>query len=262
MGSNGHIYVVTHKQADIFEDEGFNPIVVGGADVHYSNGLSDNTGENISKKNPNYCELTALYWIWKNRVDEDYIGLCHYRRYFYKTIFHRKPMIYNKCLKYMDRYDIILPYPKAWIGKTVAGWYIYDEGKQSELDVLREVVSDKYPDYLEAYDETMNAYEAFYYNMFFMPRELMDRYCTWLFDILFEVEKRINLEGYTPKQARIFGYLSERLFNVWVRYEKNLRIMYLPVFMPECERNLVYNCKEIVKHNLVKYFIKGQKYEK
>lgn len=258
----GHIYVVTHKQVDICENNGFVPIAVGGADLHYQNGLSDNSGENISNKNPNYCELTALYWIWKNRLDEEYSGLCHYRRYFYRTIFHQKPMTYDMCQSYMKHYDVILPYPKAWIGQTVAGWYIYDEGRQSELDLLREVVLEKYPEYLESYDETMNSYEAFYYNMFFMPTNLLNNYCSWLFDILFEVEKRINLDGYTKKQARIFGYLSERLFNVWINYnKKSVRVKFFPVFMTGVDRSIVDNCKEVAKHFLVKYFIKGRKHE-
>lgn len=42
----------------------------------------DDTGDNISLKNSSYCELTGMYWAWKNLRGVDVIGLCHYRRYF------------------------------------------------------------------------------------------------------------------------------------------------------------------------------------
>ncbi len=46
--------------------------------------LTDMTGDNISEKNPIYCELTGLYWMWKNMIirgaKEDYYGLYQYRR--------------------------------------------------------------------------------------------------------------------------------------------------------------------------------------
>lgn len=76
------IYVVTHKQIQLPEHEGYVPMVVGNHSVSYQNGVHDNTGENIADKNGNYCELTALYWMWKNLPNEGRYGLCHYRRFF------------------------------------------------------------------------------------------------------------------------------------------------------------------------------------
>ena len=75
------IYVVTHKKYNIPKMKGYIPIQVG-ASLHENLGYKvDSDGDNISYKNPNYCELTALYYMWKN-LDDDIIGLTHYRRYF------------------------------------------------------------------------------------------------------------------------------------------------------------------------------------
>lgn len=78
------ILVAAHKKYWMPDDSVYLPIQVGAA-LHSALGyVPDNTGYNISDKNPNYCELTALYWAWKN-LECEYIGLCHYRRYFGHT---------------------------------------------------------------------------------------------------------------------------------------------------------------------------------
>ena len=79
------ILVACHKaDPNIRHDDIYMPIQVGKA-LHPELDLGFqccHTGDNISEKNGSYCELTALYWAWKNLKDVDYIGLCHYRRYF------------------------------------------------------------------------------------------------------------------------------------------------------------------------------------
>jgi hypothetical protein len=52
--------------------------------------------------------------------------------------------------------------------------------------------------------------------MFVMKRQDFESYIKWLFDVLFEVEKRVDISGYSPYQARIYGFMSERLWNVWL----------------------------------------------
>jgi hypothetical protein len=59
------------------------PIQVGASLTDVRKGcLTDHTGDHISHRNRDYCECTGLYWIWKNYTEADYLGLCHYRRYF------------------------------------------------------------------------------------------------------------------------------------------------------------------------------------
>ena len=84
------ILVAVHKAGDVIHDEIYTPIHVGKANAGIDLGwMGDDTGDNISAKNQNYCELTAVYWAWKNLKDVDYVGLCHYRRFLDLTATHK-----------------------------------------------------------------------------------------------------------------------------------------------------------------------------
>ena len=245
--------VVTHKQADIPFIDGYKPIVVGNGNVSFVDMYRDNIGDNISKKNANYCELTALYWAWKNLNDVEYIGLSHYRRFFMTSFFNHKGTNFlstNEAISLLNKYNIILPYPKGWFDTTVEEWFLCTDGKKEALDKLRSVVADLYPDYLNDYDKIMNGYMASYFNMFVMSKDRLNSYCEWLFSILFKLEKQINLSEYTPLQARIYGFLSERLLNVWVHHNK-LKTKYM--FVNEVEKNssLKSDIKDILKYNAI-----------
>ena len=109
------ILVAAHKKYWMPKDSVYLPIQVGAA-LHPALGyVPDNTGYNISDKNPNYCELTALYWAWKN-LECEYIGLCHYRRYFGHTVYSKdvekkKSAIFSKVdyENLLTKYNVILP---------------------------------------------------------------------------------------------------------------------------------------------------------
>ena len=78
---NIKVIIATHKNYKMPEDELYLPVHVGKEGKNDIGYQGDNTGDNISRKNPYFCELTGLYWAWKN-LDTDYIGLVHYRRHF------------------------------------------------------------------------------------------------------------------------------------------------------------------------------------
>ena len=253
---NTKIYVVVHKQTDLPEVPGYVPLVVGkNPDVQYTDGIRDNTLDNIADKNPNYCELTGLYWLWKNVHDVKYIGLSHYRRYFETTISGKDDsciLSVEKAESLLQKYDVIMAYPYSWFDETVEQWFLDTDGKEKDIKCLREVIAEKYPSYLDEYDHVMQGYSASYLNLFVMSKELMDQYCSWLFDILAEVENRTDLTGYTPLEARIYGFMSERLLNVWVQ-KQNFRVKYLHIYQRENPKSRKEDIKDILKYIVVKH---------
>jgi hypothetical protein len=224
------ILVAAHKSCWMPKEEIYIPLHVGAAGKEpliFQNerkGLRDDTGDNISAKNPNYCELTGLYWAWKN-LNCDYIGLCHYRRYF-SHHFHpidpekRKNAILHRIdyEKLLAKYDIILPKPMHCHGTTIEKHY-KQEHNIKDLEETSRIISEKYPNYSNAFSAVMNRNYFYGMNMFVMKKTQFDRYCTWLFDILFTLESRIDISSYDTYQARVFGFLAERLFNVWLEKE-------------------------------------------
>lgn len=231
---NTAIMVVTHKQTELMNDSLYHPIIVGNQNFEIENAWRDNSGENIASKNPYYCELTALYWVWKNKLDNyENIGLCHYRRYFTKYGLSNSKRFFlnvNDVNYILNKYDIILPKPYLWKFKVKEEYYEFDKGagKLKDLELTREAIIKLYPEYLDAFDKVLNSKGASYCNMFIMKAIYFNKYCCWLFDVLAYVEKNIDMTGYNVQEQRVFGYLSELLLNVWVE-KKALRIKYYDI---------------------------------
>lgn len=215
--------VATHKAADVPADDFYLPIHVGHArnpiDLGYQ---TDDQGENISALNHSYCELTALYWAWKN-LDVDYVGLSHYRRYFRGTQVGpngKKILSASEARELMSKYDLVLAKPRNYFIETIESHY-RNGHYGSDLEILREEIADRSPQFLDAYDQVFSGRQLSLYNMMIMSREQFDDYCIWLFDLLDRVSKRIDNESRTAYQQRTFGYLGERLLNVWATDQRH-----------------------------------------
>ena len=220
---NIKIIVASHKKYQMPEDSIYFPMQVGAEGKDDIGFNKDNIGENISTKNPLFCELTGLYWAWKN-LDADYYGLVHYRRYF--TISKHIPRNENDKFKIvlnsnevenlLNSSDIILPKERNYFIETVYNHYkhtMYIE----PLDEAGKIIEEKYPDYFKEFENLKKTKKLHAFNMFIMKKEYFNEYCTWLFDILFELEKRIDYSKYDSFHARFFGRVSERLLDVWIK---------------------------------------------
>ena len=161
---NIKIIVATHQKYRMPEDSMYLPIHVGAEGNDNIGYKKDNTGENISLKNPYFCELTGLYWAWKN-LDAEYIGLTHYRRHF--TVSSKIPnneadkfkiiLSQNELEKRLKKADIILPKKREYFIETLYSHYKHTMYVEP-LDETRKIIEEKCPKYLKEFDKLR--YEA------------------------------------------------------------------------------------------------------
>ena len=223
------IYIATHKEFDNPDLNNYIPLQVGAEGKKVLGYLTDNTGDNISEKNPNFCELTGLYWIWKNCSDS-YKGLAHYRRFFGKSNFSnniKDIYPYQYLLKMTDKADIVLPFIEVF-KQNAKDELLMRCCTEEIFEELEKIVKGKYPDYAQAFDTFFANNKSSLFNMMFCKKEIFDEYCEWLFDILFELEKKVDLSELDDYQKRLYGFLSERLLNIWVMKNK-LIVNHVPV---------------------------------
>lgn len=231
------IIVVAHKTYWMPRDPVYLPLQVGAAGKEPMGFQSDADGDNISLYNPYYCELTGLYWAWKN-LSCDVVGLCHYRRYFAHRTLARSPEKKRKAIFHQEdyeallrEYDVIVPEKRHYYIESVRSQYEHVHHKHN-LDLVGQIIAKRYPAYKAAFETVMERRSLYLWNMFVMDKERFDAYCTWLFDILFLLEPSVNLKDCSSYEARVFGFLAERLWNVWLE-KQQLRKVEVPVVMLE-----------------------------
>lgn len=242
------IVVATHKPYDMPSDEIYVPLQVGAEGKFDKNGKpldfgyqKDNTGVNISNKNLSFGTQTALYWAWKN-LKADYIGLVHYRRHFLnqnKVVGKLQDSVItgDKLQKLTEKYSVFVPKKRHYFIETIYQHYSHTmNGGKDQLDLTRKIICNLSPDYVHSYDHVMKQRSAYIFNMMIMKSDLLDSYCSWLFPILFELEKRVDTTGYSDFDKRYIGRISERMLNVWL-----YRQMELGVISPNQICELPYN---------------------
>ena len=244
--SNIKVFICAHKEVPLPQHPYFLPIQAGAALRDHIDGYQpDDEGDNISIKNPHFCELTCHYWAWKNLKNVDIVGLNHYRRYFDFTRkwpqfsadkhfiatedFLQHDYYFPDLEKLLHKYDIILPVARHWRVSNTQQYGEYHIAKDWEM--LRQIIKERSPQYIPAFEKTMDHSNiSVGYNMFITHWKYFNAYSEWLFNILFEVERRVPPID-DPIQSRIYGYMSERLINVFCDHH-HLRIKHIPLIMP------------------------------
>lgn len=247
---SGCIIAVTHGPEVPYESDAVQPICVSSACRHQSGWLQDNTDTHISEKNPNYCELTALYWLWKNKPDLEYYGLFHYRRFLaLNASWLQRVSRSNKTLKIdqtnqlstlvgatdqrvrtlLAHYDLLLPKPNRLKGSIKSQYSANHHAEDWHL--LEQTLYEKFPEQSEAIHFAIHRNQIFYTNMMIAKPKVFHQYCNWLFDVLSELEVKIEISN-DPYQARVFGFLSERLQNIWLAvWGRELKVKHFPIAM-------------------------------
>ncbi|OAZ04355.1 DUF4422 domain-containing protein [Flavobacterium succinicans] len=246
------IFIVTHEKSPILANDILVPIQVGNRANIETNILRDDTFDTISKKNNTFCELTAAYWIWKNYNDADIVGICHYRRYFnfFNPIYNLKPsaqkkisvskfkqtkafkssssILDKKITSILSTHDIILVRPYEFKKGSLSQNYC-DEHRHEDWELTKKIIKEKYPQYTESIKLFLDEGTKFHIgNMLICTKKLFDDYHEWLFSILFELESKVTIPD-DPYQARLFGFISERLINLYV-YHNSLKIKGIPSY--------------------------------
>ncbi len=293
------IFVAFHKPFFYVKNEIFEPVQVG-SNIHKIDlgFISDNTGDNISNKNKNYAELTLLYWVWKNCKLPDYVGFCHYRRYFSFLNNYDKNSIHISNFKYeynVDKYkvwdinniinavkdnDLILPKPVKYEKYTMEKQFVVSHG-ESNFELMIETAKEFYPQWTELIEEARNLQIVYFFNIFIAKKEIFYDYMDFLFKICFSLEDKINLSRLPDNQRKIFGFLGERIFNIYLhilKSTKTIKIKELPlVFIDDSIESMDVLHKEnktkkvptelehnyfLAKKELNNYFLKTIEYKK
>lgn len=178
--------------------------------------VCDNQGENISEKNKEYCELTALYWIWKNDFSK-YAGMCHYRRHF---------QLDRELLQKLAVSDIDVILTTPVLNFPNVRWIYAHDHIEGDWDMMLEAIKNLEPQYYETAEKLQQGVFYYAYNMFIARKEILNSYCEWLFPILSYCEKKC-----VPKadvyQNRYIGFLAERLMSIFFLYhEKQYKIVH------------------------------------
>ena len=218
---NIKIIVASHKPYEMPSDTIYVPLQVGAAGKTGFGFERDDTGENISEKNPYYCELTGLYWAWKN-LEAEYIGLAHYRRHFCgkcKSSNKMERVIRGVEVEgLLQKAKVIVPQKRKYYIESLYSHYAHTHYGE-HLELVNEIVSKQCPEYLQAYRNVLQQTEGYMFNMMIMEKSLLNQYCQWLFPILGELEAQVNLDDLSDFQKRLFGRVSEILLNVWLAYQ-------------------------------------------
>lgn len=250
------VVVAAHKPYAMPDDPLYLPLHVGAEGKESFGFAGDNTGDHISEKNPTFCELTGLYWAWKN-LDADYIGLAHYRRHFCgkgKGNPLSRALTKAEATRLLTGKDGILPKKRQYYIETLYSHYAHTMHIEP-LDVAGDIIREKYPAYAPAFEALKRRTSAHMFNMLILRRDHLDAYCTWLFDILFELEQRVDVTAYDAFHGRFFGRVSELLLDVWLS-QQSLDLVEVPLVGMEKTNWL----KKGGSFLLAKFF--GKKYDK
>lgn len=265
------MFCVTHLAIPGLEETGVIPVYVGNGPCP-GGWLRDDQGDNIHAKNPNFCELTAQYWVWKNALPEigqsDLVGFCHYRRFFWPSgreqrsaishseiypaqlaalatqlqqsdadialpsPLHFKPLSALQRLRYIHK----VSKPLYWGKPTVYARYDFAHDGSALMDAA-ELLDEPLKSLFKEHIATSTCLHPF--NMYFGPADTLSEYFGILFPWMFRCEKAIPVNQSDKYQRRLFGFIAERFASFYFSIMmKHLEVPVVFLQMPTQQRSL------------------------
>jgi len=220
------MFIICHKPTDLPAGECFVPLHVGRKNSalkeEMSDYVGDDSGDNISEKNPYFCEATGIYWVWKNVHDCDYVGICHYRRFFdYEFTDSSVDSLFKDGTEVVFSKKLLQPHTR-WHG-------IMMYAQIEDLMILRGAIRKVCPEYLNSLNSYWRGFRSHAFNMLICKKELYDKYAEWLFTICFEVEKYAKPSNYSNSR-RAIAYMTEMLTPLYF-YHNQCKIKELPIIV-------------------------------
>lgn len=219
------VCVASHKQYPVSRDPLYIPMRVGAYRDQDTWVLPDGrtwlrddaSPDNISHKNASWCELTAVFAM-RNLPEAEIYGLCHYRRYFRGNRGKGLDAVLTQVQaeQLMNDADVLLPRPRHYVLQTSEQQYAHAHHMQDLVITEKVLAALADPRYVEAYRKSQQRRSGHRFNMFLMRRPVFLAYTDWLFSVLEQVETQLDTTGYSAQDLRVFGYLSERLLDVWL----------------------------------------------
>lgn len=194
--------------------------------------IGDDTGENISFLNESFCELTAIYWAWKNYDtigNPDCIGFMQYRRCFifnkkYDTNKHSGIFYFEssnedtwKDINLDDKNinEILIHCKNVIPKKFIIDETIEEQYKNNhyakDFDELKKILFKLHPEQKDKFLSFCSGNSIHWFMMFILKKEIFFKYCEWIFPILFELHNSISTEEYSEYQKRAIAFMAERL---------------------------------------------------
>jgi len=228
------IYCLTSKNYNLFKYLPTNIIPLGLGDNIYPEGfLNEKSGTTIAKYNKNLAEMTGIYWVYKNQINNfkqnDWVGFCHYRRFwlndFYQQNHKIKSSLYTKLLIQNEKFEktnAILAQPTKLKKETIIDHFINNHGNQmifEAINILDEQNAKDFKDYL-------NNTEFSCCNMFITKPKIFIDYCEFVFPYLLKILKYCDDNKLcVGKNTKLPAYFIERFTSFW--FHKNTNVSYL-----------------------------------
>lgn len=250
------IYIVSHLRLYRPRSQGYRVMYVGPQSTSFSSDdFADNDSSltpNISFKNKTYCELTALHQITQLHAHspDTVVGLVHYRRRFINGskwlrqiirstqkakwcrgisnfLLHRYELTKDQASHLLASYDVILP-TFTQLKKSVCESYS-DAHIAEDWHKVKQIIHTDFTEYANAFDQFESQNSIHLYNMFVARAGFLQSYADWLFPVMEQLEQVIDTRERDDFQSRVFGFLSERLFNVYLLKHSELKVLQMPV---------------------------------